>query len=181
MKTTYPGDASDADLIASDPDAELHMNMIINVITGIRNIRGEMNLAPSLQLDVMIQSDDAATRDTIAAHEDIVSNLARLASIRIEAAGEKPSAAATAIVENATIFVSLEGVLDFAKETARLQKEINKIQTELIPIDKKLANENFLKKAPADVVAGVREKHAALMEKRAQLESHLEKIKSMGI
>jgi len=180
MQATYPGDAPDSDLIASDAAVESRMNLIINTITGIRNIRGEMNLAPSLQLDVRIQSDDAGIRDTIKAHQDIISNLARLSAMGIEKYGEKPPAAATAIIDNATIFVFLEGVLDFARETARLQKEINKIKADLGPIDKKLNNADFLNKAPAGVVSGVREKQAALMEKRVQLETHLEKIKALS-
>lgn len=180
MQAAYPDKAADTDLIAFDAEAEMRMNMIIKVITGIRNIRGEMNIAPSLKLDVGIQSDESATRDTIADHQDIVSNLARLSSLKIEENGEKPPAAATAIIDNATIFVSLEGIIDFEKETERLQKEIKKVLTDLGPVDKKLGNENFLNKAPADVVAGVREKHAALMEKRSQLETHLEKIRSFG-
>jgi valyl-tRNA synthetase len=180
MQAAWPGDRADRATNLSDAEAESQMAVLIAVITGIRNIRGEMNLAPALQLNVSVQTDDAAVRGTIEAHQDLILNLARLASIRVTPVGEKPSAAATAIIDKATLFVDLEGVIDFAKEKARLQKEIDKVEAELIPIAKKLANDNFLNKAPADVVAGVRTKHAGLTDKRDQLTSHLKKLSELG-
>jgi len=63
------------------------------------------------------------------------------------------------VVNNASVFVGLEGIIDFSKETQRLEKEIAKLAMELTKIGKKLANEGFLNKAPADVIEKVREKH----------------------
>jgi valyl-tRNA synthetase len=75
--------------------------------------------------------------------------------------------------------VRLEGIIDFAQEQTRLEKEIGKLSKELSGMNKKLGNEDFLKKAPPDVVDGVREKHAALLDKQHALEATLERIKAM--
>jgi valyl-tRNA synthetase len=92
-------------------------------------------------------------------------------------AGKRPKSAATAIVDDATIFVSIEGIIDFAKETNRLEKEINKLTKELIVVSKKLSNKDFVSKAPAQVVGEVKEKHRVFVEKQEKLQSHLERIR----
>jgi valyl-tRNA synthetase len=80
------------------------------------------------------------------------------------------------VVGGATIFVPLEGVIDFSKEALRLEKEINKLDKELAGVSKKLENENFLNKAPHDVVEQVKTKHSGLQEKQQKLVSHLKRI-----
>ena len=91
------------------------MELISGIITAVRNVRGEMNLAPSLSLAAAVQSQDESTRATVKAHQVLIVNLARLDSLAIEAPGERPKSAATAIVDGATVFVSLKGIIDFTK------------------------------------------------------------------
>jgi valyl-tRNA synthetase len=180
MTAVYPLDLPDADATRDDPDAEAAMGLTMAVISGIRNIRGEMNIPPSQALDVTVQSAAAAVRRTVDSHRDLITNLARVTELAVQNTGPRPKACATAIVEGATIFVSLEGVIDFAREAERLQKELAKLQSDLNPLVKKLSNEDFLKKAPADVVQKVREKHGAFLEKQEKLMSTLEKVQSLG-
>jgi valyl-tRNA synthetase len=149
------------------------------MITGIRNVRGEMNIAPSLSLNVRVQSEDEDTRQTIASHQDLIVNLAKLDSLTVENIGQRPKSSATAVIKGASIFVSLEGIIDFAKEIMRLEKEINKIGSELTKLAKKLENEGFLSKAPADVIEKVRQKQGALLENQQKLQTNLDKIKEM--
>jgi valyl-tRNA synthetase len=92
---------------------------------------------------------------------------------------KKPKSSATAVVGGATIFVPLEGIIDFGKETQRLEKEINKLAKELVTVSKKLENENFLGKAPEAVVQQVKAKHVILQEKQQKLQSNLSKIKEL--
>jgi valyl-tRNA synthetase len=162
-----------------NPEAEQQMAVIISIITGVRNIRGEMNLTPSLKLNALIQTDHSQITDTIHRHADIVTHLARLERISVGLPGERPKAAATAIVEGAIIYVPLEGILDVSKEVQRLEKEIEKLNSELTGVSKKLNNEDFLGKAPADIVEKVKDKHAALSDKQQQLQNNLDKIKSV--
>jgi valyl-tRNA synthetase len=178
MKAVFPSDAPD--LWAHSPEAESEMEMITGIITSVRNIKGEMNIPPSSSLKVIVQAPDEAMRKIIQQQQDMVSNLARLESFSVEPSGERPKSSATAVVSGATIFVPLEGVIDFAKETERLEKEIDKTTQELGAASKKLSNEDFLAKAPEDVVEKVKEKHSMLVEKRQKLQANLDKIKQIG-
>jgi valyl-tRNA synthetase len=179
MKAAYPAHISDAALSERNRQSESKMEILINVITGIRNVRGEMNLAPSLSLPVMVQSEDGQTREVIESHKDLVINLARLSALTVENLGQRPKSSATAVVNNASIFVDLEGIIDFAKEIQRLEKEINKLAMELTKVGKKLENEGFLSKAPTDVIEKVRDKQSALLEKQQKLQMNLDRIKEM--
>jgi valyl-tRNA synthetase len=180
MKAVFPSRRASDIGISRDKEAESQMTLLIDIISGVRNIRGEMNIAPSLEMEVLVQSDDDSTRKTIEAYQDVVSNLAKLKSLTVRAGGQRPKSSATAVIEGATISVSLEGVIDFAKECERLEKEINKLDTELGKVTKKLENEAFLNKAPANVVADVKEKHAGLAEKKQKVQANLERIKELS-
>jgi valyl-tRNA synthetase len=179
MKAAFPLYTDNDSRIQRDEEAEAHMGLISGIITGIRNIRGEMNISPSLSLGVSAQSQDELTRKAIQQHRDMIINLARLNSLSVGNAVERPKSAATAVVNDATIFVSLEGIIDFAKEIERLEKEIDKLTNESATVSKKLNNEDFLRKAPAEVVEKVKAKHDLLVEKQQKLLSNLTKIKEL--
>jgi len=178
MKAVYPSDAAGKGALARDPDAENTMTVITDIITAVRNIRGEMNISPSQSLAMVLQSPDETTRTMVKQQQDVILDLARLHALSTESPGDKPKASATAIVGDATIFVSLEGIVDFEKEELRLEKEIAKLNKELSAVSSKLSNENFLSKAPGEIVDKVREKHDTLQEKKARLHSNLEKIRT---
>jgi valyl-tRNA synthetase len=180
MQATFPADAPGAAEITEDATAENAMQLIMDVITGIRNIRGEMNIAPAMKLDVTVQTDDAHISGQLQAHQNLVTNLARLEHLTVASVGKKPRAAATSVIEGATLFVSLEGIIDFNQEAARLQKEIGKVDAELATLNKKLGNEDFLRKAPAAVVEKVKNQQAAFSEKRETLEMHLSRIEALA-
>jgi len=177
MKAAFPATSSDYLITKKDPEAESKMEVITEIISGIRNIRGEMNIAPSLTLEASVQSQDELKIETLKQYQDIIINLARLKSFSASESGIRPKSSATAIVNGASIFVSLEGIIDFAKEADRLEKGINKLTKELSAVSNKLGNKNFLNKAPADVVEKVKEKNTALLEKQQKLQANLEKIK----
>ena len=179
MKAAFPLYADNDHGIQRDEEAESDMGLISGIITGIRNIRGEMNISPSLSLAVSAQSTDESTMKTIQQHRDMIINLARLNSLSVGNAVERPKSAATVVVDDATIFVSLEGIVDFAKEIERLEKEINKLTNESAAVSKKLNNEDFLTKAPVEVVAKVKAKHDVLVEKQQKLLSNMTKIKEL--
>jgi valyl-tRNA synthetase len=179
MTATYPSKKQDFTFISVDQHAEAEMSLVMDIITGIRNIRGEMNISPSQPLDVKIQAQDMEIKETIMAHQDIINDLARLNSLSVHNSEKRPKTAAASIVNGAVIHVSLEGIIDFEKETQRLEKEINKLSKELVSASKKLHNEDFLKKAPPEVVEKVKEKHETLCEKQHKLKINLERINSL--
>jgi valyl-tRNA synthetase len=179
LNTAWPR-TEDGVGVEADAPAEAAMNLVMGVITGIRNVRGEMNIPPGMTLAVQIQAPEAATRDLLDGQRALISQLARLAGLAIGEPGPKPRAAATAIVDGAAVYVSLAGVIDFGKEIERLEKEMAKLGKELDGMSKKLNNDDFLAKAPPEVVAGVREKHAALSDKQHKIETTLERIREMA-
>ena len=151
----------------------------MDVITGIRNVRGEMNISPTLALEVLIQSEDEKTRKVMETHRDLIIYLARLSSLEVQNTGKRPKSSVTAVVNSASIFVFLEGIIDFSKETQRLEKEIKKLTTELTTVAKKLQNEGFLSKAPSDVIEKVRDKQGVLLEKQQKIQKNLDRIKAL--
>jgi valyl-tRNA synthetase len=159
--------------------ADVQMETLMAVITGIRNVRGEMNIPPSTALSVAVQPETAETGELIEANRDLIVNLARLNGLSVDTAMQRPKAAATVLVTSATVFVMLEDIIDFSREQARLEKEIGKLNKDLSGMNRKLNNADFLEKAPPEVVDGVREKHAAVLEKQLALEATLERLKAM--
>lgn len=179
MKAVFPADEKDFASLACDPESEPTMDLIIRIITGIRNVRGEMNIAPSASIDVILQSDDDLLRKTLSLNDDIIINLAGLKSFLVAEPGKRPKKAATTVVSGAIMYISLEGIIDFSKEKERLEKELAKLQDEIAASVKKLRNDDFLSKAPADIVGKVREKHQVFVEKQEKLMTNLDKIRSI--
>jgi valyl-tRNA synthetase len=179
MKAVFPADRNQGAEIRIDGDAESEMTLLIELISAIRNIRGEMNISPSLNLATTVQTTDPKIKAAIGRNQDIIINLARLDAFSVTANAERPKSSATAVVGGATIFVPLKGIIDFDKEARRLEKEMHKLAGELATVTKKLANDNFLGKAPEDVVQQVKAKHALLQEKQQKLQSNLNKIKEL--
>ena len=105
--------------------------------------------------------------------------LAKIDGLAFNPAGDRPQAAAKAVVEDVEIYLPLAGLIDFAEEDRRLTKEMDKIGKDLTTAQRKLANEDFMAKAPAEVVAKEKERVQTLTEKMAKLKSHKEKIKAL--
>ncbi len=180
LRARFPEDDENIAKIEADDGAEAEMNRIMAIITVVRNIRGEMNIAPSLSLDATYQSPDPGTREIVERHKSMIENLARLKGLSVEEPGARPKASATAVVDGASLFVQLEGIIDFEKEAERLEKEIEKISKELNGVSRKLNNEDFLAKAPEDVVEKNRSRYDELTEKQQKFQTNLERIREMG-
>ncbi|MGD2036647.1 MAG: valine--tRNA ligase [Desulfobacterales bacterium] len=179
MKAEFPSADLNRPDTGIETEVESQMNLLIELISAVRNIRGEMNISPSISLAATVQTTDSSIKNITEKHRDIIINLAKLGAFKVTENAARPKSSATAVMGGATIFVPLKGVIDFSKEALRLEKEMNKLEKELAGVSKKLANDNFLKKAPHDVVEQVKAKHAGLQEKRQKLASHLERIKKL--
>ncbi|RUA00999.1 MAG: valine--tRNA ligase [Deltaproteobacteria bacterium] len=181
MRAVYPDMAADyTQTVASDPEAEKEMELVTGIIGAVRNIRGEMNIPPSSKLAVEIQSEDEGTRVDIKKNKGMIVELAMLKSLATGPHGDRPETAATAVVGDATLYVSLAGAIDFSQEISRLEKAIRKIDGTMAGLEKKLNNANYTEKAPAEVVARTREKHAGLEDKHRKLEANLARIRSLA-
>jgi valyl-tRNA synthetase len=181
MKAVFPLDREGAQSFTSDTHAEEEMALIMGIINSIRNIRGEMNISPSLMLESVIQSPDENSRTLINRNQDLIINLAKLNKLIIRSSGDKPRGSATAVIGETIISVLLEGVIDFSKETARLEKEIGKLLTEIEKISNKLSNNDFVNKAPEHIIEKSRAQFQLLEEKKEKLTAQLDRIKSLSL
>jgi len=172
MVATFPG-ADDALINAG---IEQDMQMVMDLILAIRNIRGEMNIAPSMQITVIVKVENEALGEHLDKSAGYAKTLARIKELRIGVAEDKPKNIATAVIKGAEVYVPLEGILDLTSERDRLQKEIAKISKDIEVFSKKLSNKNFVDKAPKEVV----EKDTAKLEefkvKREKLEESLKML-----
>jgi valyl-tRNA synthetase len=160
-----PGAGSAEDLKA--------MDTLLRITEVVRSIRGEYTIPPSQATDLIFSCDDPALRELLAAHGDILSNLDKVAVKKAEAGAAKPAFSASGLVPGGRLFIPLEGILDPAQEKARLTKELGKAEGFLAAQEKKLANEGFVKSAPAEVVEGERAKLRTQQDKVEKLKAAL--------
>ncbi len=158
-------------------DIEAQMTAIMETIKTVRNLRAEVGAAPGKHSEVMLNFTAEELRPVFAEHQSYLTTLAAAEPVTLLAAGAaKPENAMTGVVQGVEIYLPLKGLIDVEKETARLQKEREKLQKEIGRLEKKLSNEGFLKKAPAQVVAGEREKLQGYQEKCASVESRMQDL-----
>ena len=162
-----PFPVSVADL--KDPGAEAQMKILMDAVMGIRNVRGEMNINPSVELDVVVRPLSPLAQEFLQSHADYLKKLSRLHDVKISASADKPKMSAVAVTTDAEIYILLSGVVDIEAETARLKKEIEKTDKELKPFEAKMANEGFVKKAPPEVLEKTKGIIAELTQKKEKL------------
>ncbi|MDD4996672.1 MAG: valine--tRNA ligase [Syntrophales bacterium] len=162
-----------------DPEADQEMSQIMEVITRIRNIRGEMNIAPSLKLKVTLTATSEALRDSLERGRVYILNLANLEGLKIADEMAEPKGAATAVAGPVHVYVFVAGVIDIEGEKGRLGKEISRIERDLAVVEKKLANPDFLAKAADAVVKKEKQKAVALGEKKTALEAALRRVAAL--
>jgi valyl-tRNA synthetase len=159
-----------------DQNAESKMETIIQVVTAIRNLRSEMNLPPAGRPLVDLLCHSEAVSEILRAHASIICNLAGLHSIALHMTFQKPQSAVIAVINEVEIFLSLEGLIDFAEEKKRLEKEMKKVLGDLEFINKKLSNRDFLNRAPQDIIEKEKDRAKSLKEKESRLKENIDRI-----
>jgi valyl-tRNA synthetase len=158
-----------------DEEASKEMDLVIEIITAIRNIRGEMNMAPGEQIPVLMRAEESI-QARIRKNQTYIQSLARVHEPVIRSEIEKPAASAYALAQGVEIFVSVDRSR-MEEEVRRLEKERSKVEKEILFVNKKLSNEQFLSKAPADVVQAEKEKAMEYQAVKNKLEESLKKVK----
>ena len=166
------------DTLSVDEKAVAEMNWVVRLITEIRSIRSEMNIAPKVEIDLRLAGMSGETENRLKVHGDIIRHLARLKSAE-GLDGAIPSGAVQSVIDEATIVLPIADVVDLSAERSRLEKDIAKIQIEIDKTNKKLSNEKFIAKAPEEVVAENRERLAEEQGKKEKLEAALERLRAV--
>jgi valyl-tRNA synthetase len=151
----------------ADPNAEREMAVVMGVVTAIRNIRGEMRVAPGVTLSATVKPGPDAPAALVHANAPLIQTLARAAVI-VDAHASRPRNSALGVVGDIEVYVALEGVVDLGAERQRLEKEIKRADEAIAFGRAKLARPEFAERAPAEIVDKEREKVAqqeALREK----------------
>lgn len=133
-----------------NPDIENSIQWLQNITLAIRNIRGEMNIAPSKILTVFLKGGDDNDYAQLEKTETLLIKIAKLDSIQWSEKNLQQTV--TKVIGSLEVHISLEGLIDLEAERERLQKEIDKLKQNIERVEKKLANPNFVDKAPAAVV-----------------------------
>jgi valyl-tRNA synthetase len=165
MTSSYPV----FDQSQNDAEAEKEMGLIMEAIMGIRNIRGEMDIKPSLRFDVLVKTQNQENVKIITNNSKYIKELARVETLTIGPTVIKPTVSASAVLQGMEIIVPLEGIMDFAEEKKRIEKGLKKIEKDVIFLEKKLSNPAFVEKAPSAVLEKDRQKLSELNEKKAKL------------
>ncbi|QOL25862.1 valine--tRNA ligase [Thalassotalea sp. LPB0316] len=152
-----------------DEQAVTDVEWLKQFIVAIRNIRGEMDIAPSKPLPVLLKNVGSEDQRRLAENEQFLSALAKLESIQVLADGEEGPASATAVIGDLSVLIPMAGLIDKEAELARLTKAIDKLEKDVARTQGKLSNDNFVSKAPEAVIN--KEK-----EKLAEAESALAKL-----
>ncbi|HLZ19660.1 MAG TPA: class I tRNA ligase family protein, partial [Smithellaceae bacterium] len=165
----------------NEKEAEKEMEMLMELITSVRNIRGEMRIPPSLKLKVLISTADEQAKKVIEAGAGYMINLANLESLSVDVNLAEPKGVATGVVGSTKIFVPLAGIVDIAGEKARLEKELGKVNKDLEQSSRKLANRDFREKAAPDIIQKEEDKLKGFQEKFNALENALKKLKDINL
>jgi valyl-tRNA synthetase len=163
-----------------DEPAEAEMAWVQAFILGVRQVRGEMNIAPGKPLAVMLQ--DAAPRDLawLEANEQLLLRLARLEAVESLAPGAPAPPAATVLLGDMKLLVPMAGLIDAAAEITRLDKQREKLLSDLGKTRAKLDKPSFVDNAPAEVVEKERRRAEELGGAIANLERQLERVRALG-
>jgi valyl-tRNA synthetase len=136
-------------------ESVVEINLLKEIITSVRNVLGQMNIAPSKAIELMIESDNDFEIAFVQRNLPLLQSLLNLKQLTF---ANTTQAKATALAGNMKIYIPLTGLIDLKLEKERLAKEINKLIIDIDRIDQKLSNASYIAKAPAEVVMKERQK-----------------------
>ena len=138
--------------------AHAEMRWIIDLVSGVRSVRSEMNVPPAAKIKLVLKNSDPHVALRLERNRDVIQTLARLESVEI--ADAIPHGSAQFVVGESVAGLPLGDVIDFARERTRLEKELQKAESEIARVDAKLKNPDFVARAPEEVIDEQKEKRA---------------------
>jgi valyl-tRNA synthetase len=159
-----------------DDELEKSLEVIQNVVNAIRSVRSEMNVPPGKRSDLHIRVKDKEITRLLEEYHEYFRSLAKIEKLIIGEDIKKPPLSASAIISGAELFIPLEGLIDIEAERKRLEKELSNLKNQLENLSKKLANADFIKNAPEEVVDREKTRKADFEERVEKLNSNLEQL-----
>src|SRR5208337_801770 len=173
MLTAYPRE------LPRFHEAEHQMEILLRAVTGIRSVRGELNITPSVEIRADIKTLSKEVQNVIEDNMVSIKKLTRCKEINIGPEIRRVEGSAVSVHEGMEVYIPLSGLLDVGAEIKRLQKEMAKIDESLIFLNKKLLNEDFLNNAPKNVLEKDKTKHDELLTRRAKLDENMNLLKTI--
>ncbi|MDA8087550.1 MAG: valine--tRNA ligase [Nitrospiraceae bacterium] len=174
MTAAYPSG------LPRDPEAEERMEAVIEAISGVRNIRGELNVQPGTRVKVLVNAGSEETAQTVLGHLSYIKRLAGADSIMVEKGlSSAPQKAAVNVMSRLEVYVPVEGLVDVKAELERLGKELRKTDEELSFCLRKLMDQDFVKRAPQQVVEKEKAKCQELEGRKANIADGINRLKSI--
>lgn len=158
-----------------DEEAAADVNWLIELVTGIRSVRSEMNVPASAIAPLVMVGTSDQTQARLARHESTLKRLARVGEITLTE--DAPGNSAQIVIGEATACLPLGSLINLEAEAARLQKELGKVDDDIARVEKKLSNEKFVANASPEIVSAEREKLAEQLENRIRLMAALERVR----
>ncbi len=175
MHSAYP----ECEQAVVDPQATADIDWLKAVVMCVRNIRGEMNIAPGRALPLLFSNGSAEDQRRLQQNRELLAKLAKLESIEWLEAGQQAPQSATQLVGAMEVLVPMAGLIDKDAESTRLHKEIDKLNKDLQRIRAKLDNPSFVAKAPAAVVDKEKAKLESQQQAVAKLQQQLASIQKL--
>jgi valyl-tRNA synthetase len=144
------------------------------LIVAIRNIRSEMNVAAAARVACLINTSDRGLEEFLLDQQALIAEQAKVSELR--SAHAKPPHSSLIVLPGLEVYIPLEGLIDFDREQARIQKDLANAEAEITRIEQRLQDENFQRKAKPEVVERERDRLAALTERRTRLKRTLESL-----
>ncbi|HMI73797.1 MAG TPA: class I tRNA ligase family protein, partial [Steroidobacteraceae bacterium] len=172
MRTDFPTAAA----VPTDTQAEPEMRWVMDFVLGVRQIKGEMDIAMSRKLEVLLQNVSARDAEYLERNLHYLMRLAGVETPRVLAAGQAAPIAAVALLGNLEILVPMKGLIDPTAELDRLAKRLRKAEIDLSKLEVKLGNSQFAKNAPPDIVAKDQQRVEELRTEIGQLSAQTARV-----
>ncbi len=155
------------------------MNLLMNIIRAVRNIRAEVNVPMSKKIEMIVKPADEETLQILRRNTIYIERFCGTSKLEMNLAAVNAEQTMTAVVSGAEVFLPLAGLIDISQEIERLKKELSVLDAEVERVEKKLANESFVQKAPAKVVEEEKAKQKDYMDKRDKVKARLQQLQNM--
>jgi len=173
--TKYPETDPNFNFIKEADETALFQEIIYK----IRNIRGEMNIAPDRKADLIIKSESPLVKEIVEKESAQLKSLAKIESIKVDASYKPEKSDCSAVIKDAEIYLPLKGLIDVDKELERLNKELSKIEADLSRVEGKLSNDKFISSAPEDIVAKEKTKRDEFVELKNKITESINNLKNL--
>ncbi|WP_236337477.1 valine--tRNA ligase [Paenibacillus auburnensis] len=165
------------DAALENPEAVAEMNLLMDVIRAVRNIRAEVNVPMSKKVELIIKAGSEETLSIITRNDNYIGRFCNTSSFEAGLNPQTPDKVMSAVVTGAELLLPLSGLIDIEQEIIRLEKEVQTLNSEVERVEKKLGNQGFVAKAPAKVIEEERAKQADYSAKREKVLARIAELR----